>query len=248
MKKITFIPTSKETSGFFDPPKPAKNCLPNWYKNIPRYRYSNMPMIDKNNSPNLNTTVKSCMPFRDAMTMGYIWELPQDLQVEKYEDGSIFINWRYNVSKDNNSQDLVTIHTDEVIKGLPRIENNTSSNVFKMLFNYIIETPKGYSCLYTQPFNRSNLPFNIFTGVVDTDRYPLDVTFPFEVIPSKVKDITIIEKGTPIVQIIPFKRESWNSTIKKPLDINQLNDRLFKLLSKIKHSYRSQFWFKKTFN
>jgi hypothetical protein len=43
-----------------------------------------------------------------------------------------------------------------------------------------------------------------FSGVVDTDRYPSPVNFPF--VPIGDDGVHILPKGTPLVQVIPFAR------------------------------------------
>jgi hypothetical protein len=57
---------------------------------------------------------------------------------------------------------------------------------------------------------RDDLPFYSLPSIVDTDRHPAPVNFPFFL----RKDFTgILESGTPIMQIIPFKREEWKSEV-----------------------------------
>jgi hypothetical protein len=73
------------------------------------------------------------------------------------------------------------------------------------------ELPAGYSCLITHPFNRNELPFQIFTGIVDSDTF--FTSEQMSNIPFLLKEnfSGLIKKGTPMYQIIPFKRESWES-------------------------------------
>jgi hypothetical protein len=90
---------------------------------------------------------------------------------------------------------------------------------YKFTSPYVIKTPPGYSCIFTHPFNQVS-PFLTLTGVVDTDMHPLAVQFPF----LMLKDWEgTIKAGTPIVQIIPFKRDDWNHSVNKPnkLDIQE---------------------------
>jgi len=78
--------------------------------------------------------------------------------------------------------------------------------------------------------------------------YKLGVELPFQLLDSVIdKDIFILEKGTPICQVIPFKREDWKS---EKVEFNE-NENLkngFLLKSKIVRSYKQQFWQKKTYN
>jgi hypothetical protein len=70
-----------------------------------------------------------------------------------------------------------------------------------------IITPKGYSVMFMHPTNRYDLPFITAGGTIDTDKnggyggsIPFYLQKGFE---------GMIPKGTPYLQIIPFKRENW---------------------------------------
>jgi hypothetical protein len=77
--------------------------------------------------------------------------------------------------------------------------------------NWGIELPKGYSLLVLSPINRYDLPFLTVGGIIDSDEYILPGLTPFFI---KKGFIGKIPAGTPFVQVIPFKREDWNSEIK----------------------------------
>jgi len=67
--KIKWIPRSKDVQLLVSTPLPAKNYMPEWYKKIP-------PSVSKNanyeNGENKSLNLKSCMPFLDALGVGYI--------------------------------------------------------------------------------------------------------------------------------------------------------------------------------
>ena len=69
---------------------------------------------------------------------------------------------------------------------------------------WTIRTPPGWSCLFTAPLNHTNDVVQILAGVVDTDRYQAPVNFPFVTIAGD--GTHVLEKGTPLVQVIPFQR------------------------------------------
>jgi hypothetical protein len=77
-----------------------------------------------------------------------------------------------------------------------------------------IKTPNGYSSLFTHPINRIDLPFYTLGGIVDTDKWGEAGNHPFV---FKNGWEGIIPKGTPYAQIIPFKRDNWESIIKPEL-------------------------------
>ncbi|RUV52573.1 hypothetical protein EOA85_28405, partial [Mesorhizobium sp. M5C.F.Ca.IN.020.29.1.1] len=68
-----------------------------------------------------------------------------------------------------------------------------------------IRTPPGWSCLFLPPLNRPTQPFECVAGIVDTDRYAADIHFPF--FATAPDGLYVIEKGTPLVQVIPVRRE-----------------------------------------
>jgi len=77
---------------------------------------------------------------------------------------------------------------------------------WKSLFN--IQTPKGYSILISHPHNRFDLPFTTLSGIVDSDMTMARGNLPFFL---KSGFEGIIPVGTPIYQVMPFKRENWQS-------------------------------------
>lgn len=238
--KIKFEPFDKESELLFEKPKPSAMSIPKWYKDMDLH-------LDKEKDTGLskdgiavsNLTLKGCSPFLDALTTGYVFELPFDLEFRKESNGAMRIRWATNIN-------LIGQHGPDQAPGIPTPFGG-SDGLFKWRPGWRVSTPKGYSCLYTHPINRHDLPFRTFSGVVDTDMYELGVELPFQLLNTIDKDIFILEKGTPICQILPFKREDWQSeAIPFNEDANAING--FKLKSKIIRSYKTQFWQKKTYN
>jgi hypothetical protein len=54
------------------------------------------------------------------------------------------------------------------------------------------------------PLNRLNPVFECLAGIVDTDTYTSLIHFPF--FATGEDGIYVVEKGTPLVQVIPFRR------------------------------------------
>lgn len=239
--KITFTLTdSIGADGLFsDPPSPAKTFVPDWFKSMPttidaKKQYG----LSLNNNFSSNATVKGCSPFLDALTSGYMYCLPLDVEVRKLNEREYSFRWRSN-------SDFVSLHDEPQHPGLPSPAELDDSKVLKWACPFTITTPPGYSCLITHPLNRHELPFRTFSGVVDTDSYGLPVQFPFQMV-AKPSDILIIERGTPVCQIIPFKRESWTHTINKE-DPAVTNEKRFNYKSKIVKAYKSRYWSKKSY-
>jgi hypothetical protein len=172
-------------------PQPASKLVPDWYKNMESY-------IDGIKRPNgdggTNSTVKRCMPVFDAINAGYIITLPVDVYV-RVKDGQQVFEWA--------SLNVINFHPVEQALEHP-LRNQYA---YPKWINYwAIKTPKGYSTMFVQPMHREAV-FTILPGVVDTDEYCGPVHFPFVINDSKFEGM--IPKGTPIVQVIPFKRDSW---------------------------------------
>jgi hypothetical protein len=183
-------------------PYPAIKQLPKWFVNAEPY--ANIPGYPQDGKlhfrdRNANTTFKKCVPLLDSLSAGYIIPLWTDVMVEQ-DNGFPEIYWK-------NKANVFELH------GPPsrEVEPPTGYDqvVYKYLNTWIPQTPKGYSCLITSPFGYGNLPFKAVSAVLDSDSSTLELVFPIWV---KTGFEGIVEKGTPMVQIIPFKRDNWEST------------------------------------
>jgi len=233
MKKIEFIPNTELAENIISYPEPAKKFLPEWYKNIGPYATERkVPILPK--SFDSNQTAKRCMPFFDTLTSGYMFTLSADawcVDEKEYENRVIW----------TSPESLVGTHSPAQVNGMPTPENHNL--VFKWFNSFIIKTPPGYSCLFMHPNHRYDLPFITLTGIVDTDTYNNPVSFPFFL---KDDFMGKIPQGTPIAQVIPFKRDSWKG-VKGKFDIKRRFDldNFFFLMEK---AYRNNFWQRKNFN
>ena len=84
---------------------------------------------------------------------------------------------------------------------------------FKFKMDYLIETPKGTSCYYLDPFLFDNPNFTTWQGVIDTDNFNQVTTNNMLIFYPKSDKTFFITKGTPLVQIVPFVRYPWKSKI-----------------------------------
>ena len=183
-------------------PYPAVKQLPKWFTDASPYApLPNFPQDNKLHfrNRNTNTTYKKCVPLLDSLSAGYIISLWADVMIEQ-NNGFPEIYWK-------THSDIFLIH-GESSREIPAPEGYDQI-VYKYLNCWIPQTPKGYSCLITSPLGYNNLPFHAVPAIVDTDRSTLELIFPMWV---KKGFEGIVEKGTPLVQIIPFKRDDWEST------------------------------------
>jgi hypothetical protein len=226
MKKITF--TNVLGLDFF-PPKPAVKEVPDWYKNTPEYTGNQGKKIIGENRPH---TVKKCIPVFDAITAGYILYTQVDIQVSQ-QDGLPYYDW--------SDQNAISFHP---IEQAPLHPAKNNAPYPKWNNPYAITTPPGYSVLFTAPMHRESV-FTILDGVVDTDTYKTPVNFPFVL--NDVKWEGIIPAGTPLVQVIPFKRESWEHKIGSDKERQEQNLVNKKLKTLFFNSYKRQFWSRKEY-
>jgi len=227
MKQITF--TNVLGLDFF-PPKPAVKEVPEWYKNTEEYlRNQGKKITNDGNTPH---TIKKCMPVFDAITAGYILYTQVDVQVTQ-QDGLPYYNW--------SSQGAISFHP---IEQAPLHPARNEAPYPKWNNPYAIKTPPGYSVLFTKPMHRQSV-FTILDGVVDTDTYKSPVNFPFVL--NDVKWEGIIPAGTPMAQVIPFKRESWEHKIGSDKEVIEQNMVTAKLKTLFFNSYKRQFWSRKEY-
>lgn len=177
-----------------------------------------------------NATIKKCMPVFDAMTGGYIIPTPMDVYVSQ-RDGLPWYEWAAGTS--------IEFHP---VQQAPNHPGFNGAPYPKWINPWAIKTESGYSCLFVQPFHRESV-FTILPGIVDTDTYYSAVNFPFV-----LNDVTfegMILAGTPMAQVIPFKRDSFKMQVSKNTEPQAVITR--KLRSRIFDSYRNQFWNRKEY-
>jgi hypothetical protein len=232
--KINFYPARENVFGIIDQPIPAISMLPEWYKKM-------SPTIDKSGVKILkdtkkNVTIKRCVPVFDAISGGYFITLPCDV-IFNPKNQAYFFEYQW-----TGDFEAIAQHGEEQIKGLP-VPQGFDPKPLKWKTPWIIETPRGYSSWITHPTGRYDLPFTTMTGFVDTDKHPLPVNLPFFL---KKDFVGVIKMGTPIAQIIPIKRDSWNLNVedKHPTKRENFRKRLYLYAEK---SYRNFVWSKKNY-
>ncbi|WP_439625464.1 DUF6065 family protein [Shinella sp.] len=186
---LTFL-CRKEDEGVIPAPVRAKTALPDWFRKL--------PAIDETQvSPtNSGITVKRCMPFLDAMAAGWVIGLAASVRMEISDGGkTVDCGWDFD-------RTLVSNHASHQVAGNPR----EPLPPCKFHNYWTIRTPPGWSCLFVPPLNRPNGVFEIVAGVVDTDTYQSEIHFPFFAIGED--GLHVLERGTPIVQVIPFRRDA----------------------------------------
>jgi len=226
---------STEENSWIDIPKPAKGYIPQWYKDMDKFA-TGKPSLKGGN----NGTMKLCLPTLDAFTTGYVVELWQDIEVARVidENGqeSVEIYWI-------SEPAVVKNRHKAAAKTLPTPAGHWDLH-FIWEIDVSIETPLGYSVIITHPFNRYDLPFTTMSGVIDTDTMPMGAgSLPFFL----KKDFEgFIPKGTPLFQVIPFKREPWTS--ERDMESARKAELAFKKARSVAYGYYKKFgWNRKVY-
>ena len=185
---ISFL-CDPEDLGVIAEPFAAKAYLPDWLRKLPAVDKAVLGVSGN------GQTVKRCMPFLDAMSLGWIIPLAASVRLE-VRDGGANVDYGWDFDRP-----MVSDHQPYQIAGHP-----AQPRPPRKFHNYwTIRTPPGWSCLFTAPLNRAHPAIEIIAGVVDTDRYHSLINFPFLV--TGPDGLYTLDKGMPLVQVIPFRRD-----------------------------------------
>jgi hypothetical protein len=234
-QKINFyfdkVLVSELQAPILDLPIPIRNCLPDWYKKADRFIGGNFDI----NSAGPNSDLASCVPFLDSLTFGYAITTFSDILVINHGTTSEF-KWLGNLTP-------LSMRADNVAPTVPRPAGYHSTH---FAWNNVVgfKLPKGYSALVSHPLNRFDLPFTTLSGIIDADspigggNIPFFIRNDFE---------GLIPKGTPIAQVIPFKRDNWKR--EQPNPEYSESARVFngKARSILQGFYKKTAWNKKSF-
>ena len=185
-------------------PKPTIKVLPEWYREADRFAvdpYTGKFWENPDGTGKVPTW-KACPAIFDVMTTGYVLVTPCDIE--------FFLDSNKKISVKILEKGFDGFVTER--PPMPQFVNpmNCYEDHFAWFPQWAPKLPEGYSALYLSPLNRFDLPFVMTSGIIDNDKVNLPGSMPFFLQNSFSG---IIKKGTPFAQIIPFKRENWESEI-----------------------------------
>jgi hypothetical protein len=219
--KIQFISTVEGLESIdYLLPKPAKNFIPQWFKDIP----STQP-----------STVKICPSFPDFFSQGYI--IPMWSDVKLALDGE---NWSW-ISP--NEQHQWSSHSNNQFLDYTKASFNgvEAQFVFKAICPWRIITPPGWSVLQLPLFYHFNQEWSVLPGVIDTD---IHTEINQQVLYHGNRKQIQINAGDPFVLYIPFKR---SDKLKSVIRYQTEEDR--KLFAKQNIAFKNLFspdgWYRK---
>ena len=223
-----------KTNVFIPSPVPSITEIPKWYKDAPRFLHGDTKLKGAGKDSSGNLGVKYCVPFLDALTLGYNACLWADLHITQGVNGPMF-TWGVD-------PDMIEGRKVKGFETLP-IPHGHSAEQYIWRQPFSVRLPKGYSAIFTHPFNRFDLPFTTLTGVFDCDHVMPEGNFPFYLQEGWEG---IIPAGTPFFQIVPFKREKWLAVDNKEV-WDKAQRRLFNSARVSSGDYKRRLWTRKEF-
>jgi hypothetical protein len=209
---------------------PTKKFIPDWYKDAKPYKGDDLNFHDLKSQG-----LKACVPFLEPFLTGYCISTPVDIVVKKINEFENMITWGPDIK-------ILTLRDQLATPTLP-VPNGYQDKHYAWITQVSFQLPKGYSAVMTHPLNRYDLPFLTLSGIVDADK-PLpggNISFFLK------EDFEgVIPAGTPIIQIIPFKRENWNSENKDGL-AKIANKSRQNSLVRISGWYKNNIWTRKVY-
>ncbi len=212
---------------FFPPPYPASKEIPEWFKSLPA-------TVEAGGKP--TQTVKNCPPFLEALSCGYILPVGTDIRITLEASGML----RY----ESKTAAIVDAHPSAQVAGSPF----EGFPIVKIGNPWLIRTPPGYSTLFIPLLNRFGMPIVPLAGLVETDLFYREVNFP-SVVTLRRGGSLILPQGTPLVQMIPFRRDEFQLE-RTPADEQKYNDTVWyttRSEPEHQHYYKNNSWRKKNY-
>jgi len=222
-------------------PQPAINSFPKWYKDMPRYIH-----VDPNKKISTRSagTIRDCPAVNDAMSSGYTMYLPGDVYLDATGDEvKVDVGSFGNGSRIGDAGFEFVVNHDPLSTSGYRSLYDFHEQSMKWQTYWGIRTDEGYSTLFIHPFHRNDLPFVSVTATVDTDKFVTRSPYAFFI---KKGFKGTIQRGTPMLQVVPFRREDWQMHIVETdsFDYHRSQQRMASVFSQ---PYKRLFWQRKKY-
>jgi hypothetical protein len=229
-KVIRFLPHNEIVPAYQEPPVPAVEKIPEWYKKLSRYVNNTDKPIKAHGMKDL----KTCHPFRDSFLTGYLLLTAVDIEIRVSADNDVNVFWNPDLIVNPVEKRGSVLDIKNQGHGMA-IPHGCRPEMFAWKGTYGWETDLAYSVIVTHPMNRYDLPFVTTTAVME----PHGMASSGGNIPFFIADgfEGIIPKGTPIAQIIPFKREDWKSEVVDFVKAGSQRDKIY-----LRDSYLENFY------
>lgn len=248
-------------------PVSVKEYMPDWYTKKEKYKKNKHTGLYELAFKNVGSsysmgrvhTWKSCPAILDTFMSGYYLLTPCDVEIIKNDGGNTSSPYSVNLpeewSKALSSYDTKTSGASHggfcnvrgYEEGFPTPYGYEELH-FRWFPNWSFQVPEGYTTLCTHPLNLNNLPFRTIGGFIDcSSEFVGPGNIPFFI---EKNWHGLIPAGTPYMQVIPIKNESWSSeTIhySKEEMIDHFNKK--EKLNQLIHinKYKQDYWLRKEY-
>lgn len=186
------------------PPVPAARYYPKWLRDMdPHYhRVTDYQTFPPELKVRQNSTVKLCPAIIDFLRAGYVMPLWCDYSISLNRDGTF--NWQ-------------TPNKEFWMTGHPRVQYETMPNEgfpseIKFMSPWYCRTSPGYSIRILPCYYHFEYLWTAMPGMVHTDQHH---TTHINVLFNIKEGQIVIPRGTPMVYVIPFRRERYDLEVRE---------------------------------
>lgn len=203
MKKVKFF-TDQETLLEFPElyPQPARNFIPEWYKDMPINDDDETKAQDAPTIISSHRTIKTCPSFMEVFNEGFVEVSPCDVWLRYRPDGT----WAWKTANDSFNMEAHDFF--QFVKYAPKQSNVKA--VFKYVSPWYAVTPKGYSLRQVPLMYHYNEDFYVPYGVLKADQH---YTLNPQIFITSDKEEIVIKRGQPLCYLVPYKREKFGLEI-----------------------------------
>ena len=188
-------------------PIPASKMQPDWWKK------SKVHTVDKGQ---VSISLRACPAMHDWLSTGYYIATNRDIHClyENNEWSSFALpdgeNFEGSYASPTHGKSQLMNDNFAFLRGDGSEER--PHDAFKFRVAWSVSTPPGYSTLYLDPFLHQNKYYRTWQGTMDTDMFNCLTDNTQVIIYPLVEKSFIIPKNTPVLQIVPYRREQWTAS------------------------------------
>ncbi len=171
------------------PVRLAKECLPPQWKNMP-------------SKTEFSDTAKMCPGISDYLNSGYIISTWTDISIDQSSE------YGPNASLYNNREGAASHPPHQCLELFAHRSHHLGT--VKLPGCWMIKTSPGYSVMLLPLWYWPNQPWEAMPGIIHSDNHHGEVNINM-ILKSTEPQISI-PAGTPIAQIVPFRREPVSAT------------------------------------
>lgn len=179
---------------------------------VPR-RYSKTTPTWWKKMPFLENNIKACPGLPDLFHSSFMVPMWCDIKIER-DNENIYCQTPHEAFA------LEFHHNHQFLDYAPENIKKDVWAVIKPQSPWYVKTPKGYSSYQLPVFYNFNDDFSVLPGIIDTDNYH---QINPQILIHSNKDSIVIERGSPLMLIFPFKRDSFGLEVREESEKDLIN-------------------------